>query len=101
MTIALSGREASTSQLVIAENWYPDWHAEVDGRPAVVRRVNHTLLAVDLPAGAGSVRLWFASAAYARGKVVSALAVLTAIGMMVLPMVRARRQITPLNQPLG
>jgi hypothetical protein len=90
MTVVLTGAEAAPSHLLVAENWYPDWRAEVDGRPAVVRRVDHTLLGVDLPPGAREVRLRFASAAYATGKAVSLVALLAATGMIILPAVRRR-----------
>lgn len=90
MTVALTGAESTPSHLLVSENWYPDWRAEVDGRPGVVRRMNHTLLGVDLPPGAREVRLRFESSAYAKGKLVSVLAVLAATAMVVLPAVRRR-----------
>jgi hypothetical protein len=86
MRIALSGAEAATSQLVVSENWYPDWHAEVDGKPGVVRRADHTLISVDVPPGAKEVRLWFESPTYARGKMVSVISLLLAAAMMFVPM---------------
>ncbi|HEX6808349.1 MAG TPA: hypothetical protein VF118_10205 [Gemmatimonadaceae bacterium] len=78
MTIALDGRDARAGHLIVSENWYPDWHATVDGRAATVRRADHTLLSVDLPAGTREVRLWFAAADYARGKRVSLASLLLA-----------------------
>ena len=90
MTIALRGSDSTAGHLLVSENWYPDWRAEVDGRPGAVRRIDHTLLGVDLPAGAREVRLRFDSPAYARGKIVSALSLLAAAGMMLLPIVRQR-----------
>ena len=91
MTIELTGTEAAPSHLLVAENWYPDWRAEVDGRPGVVRRIDHTLLGVDLPSGSREVRLGFVSSAYAKGKVVSVVALLLAAAMIVLPAVSKRR----------
>jgi hypothetical protein len=82
MTIALDGRDAQPSHLLVSENWYPDWHAVVDGKEAVVRRADHTLLSVDVPPGSKEVRLWFAAADYARGKVVSAISLIFAAGMI-------------------
>ncbi|MXX55368.1 MAG: YfhO family protein [Gemmatimonadetes bacterium] len=37
--------------LVVSENWFPGWVAEVDGEPATVRRANLTLQAVEIPSG--------------------------------------------------
>jgi uncharacterized membrane protein YfhO len=90
MRIALSGAEAATSQLVVSENWYPDWHAEVDGKPGVVRRADHTLISVDIPPGAKEVRLWFDSPTYARGKMISVVSLLLAAAMMFVPMFLAQ-----------
>ena len=91
MTIALDGRDARAGHLLVAENWYPDWHATVDGREATVRRADHTLLSVDVPAGAREVRLWFAAADYARGKEVSLVALVLAVGMIGAALVIDRR----------
>ena len=85
MTIALTGADTAAAHLLISENWYPDWHAEVDGKPAVVRRADHTLLSVDVPAAARSVRLWFDSPSYRRGKMVSLLALVIALAMIAVP----------------
>lgn len=86
MTVALSGADRTPGYLLISENWYPDWHAEVDGRPGIVRRANHSLLSVDLPPGAKSVRLWFDSGTYARGKIVSLVALVAALGLTLIPL---------------
>lgn len=46
--------------LVVSENWFPGWVAEVDGGPAEVRRANLTLQAVEIPsAGDHTVTLRF------------------------------------------
>lgn len=46
--------------LVVSENWFPGWVAEVDGEPAEVRRANLTLQAVEIPsAGDHTVTLRF------------------------------------------
>jgi uncharacterized membrane protein YfhO len=67
---------------VVSENWYKDWSAQVDGKPGVVRRGDHALLTVDLPPGAKSVTLSFASPEYATGKMVSLVSLLVAFGMI-------------------
>jgi hypothetical protein len=91
MRITLAGRDSRQTYLIVSENWYPDWHAEVDGKPAAVLRGDHTLLSVVLPPGAREVRFHFASAAYARGKVVTTLALLIALGLMLHPLWTRRR----------
>jgi hypothetical protein len=91
MRIVLTGAEAAASHLLVSENWYPDWRATVDGAPAVVRRTDHSLLGVDLPAGARDVRLWFDSPTYTRGRLISLVSLLSAAAMVVAPVISARR----------
>ncbi len=90
MTIQLRGAETTTSQLIVSENWYPDWRAEIDGKPGVVRRTDHSLLGVDLPPGAKTVHLSFESSAYARGKLISLVSAMMACVMLLLPVAKAR-----------
>jgi uncharacterized membrane protein YfhO len=82
MRITLEGAAAKPSYLLVAENWYPDWHAKVDGRATPVHRADHTLLSVVLPAGAKEVTFTFASAAYSKGKLVTLLAVLVTVALL-------------------
>ncbi len=82
MRVTLAGTTAKPAYLLISENWYPDWHATVDGKPAPVYRADHTLLSVVLPPGAREVTLHFASAAYARGKLVTLAALLVTLALL-------------------
>jgi uncharacterized membrane protein YfhO len=77
--------------LVISETWCPDWHATVDGRPATVLRADHALLSVVVPPGGREVTLRFASAAYARGKLVTLAAVLVTLALLAAPWWPRRR----------
>lgn len=73
-----------SAYLVLTDNYYPDWRAEVDGEPAELYRAYHTFRAVPVPPGshtvvfrfdspalragfAISVTVWLALAAYAIG----------------------------------
>jgi hypothetical protein len=87
MTIAVTGDSvtaAKASMLMVAENWYPDWRATVDGREAVVRRVDHALIGVELPPGAREVQLRFESSAYRTGQWISAASLLIALAFTVI-----------------
>ncbi|HUF35933.1 MAG TPA: hypothetical protein VMN37_08285 [Gemmatimonadales bacterium] len=81
MRISMDGSEQRPLYLVIGETWYPDWHAEVDGHEASVHRGNHALMTVVLPPGARAVTLRFASGEYARGRIVTLLALLVIAGL--------------------
>jgi hypothetical protein len=91
MRIALQGAAAKPSYLVVGETWYPDWHATVDGKPAPVHRADHALISVVLPPGAREVSLHFASAAYARGKLVTLAALLVTALLLATPLWTRRR----------
>jgi hypothetical protein len=68
--------------LVMNEAYYPWWRAAVDDRPAGVVRVDHTLIAVPLPAGAHVVHLWLRPLSLWAGAALSlaaALALLAAV----------------------
>lgn len=94
MTIALEPVPSAPGYLVVSENWYPDWHATVDGKAVNVLRGNWTLITVPVAAGAKRVELSFVSSAYRRGKLLTFLSVLVALGAVIGPVV-ARRVKTP------
>jgi hypothetical protein len=48
--------------LMILDNYFPAWQAEVDGRAASVVRANYTFRAVPIPAGEHDVRFYYESA---------------------------------------
>ncbi|HEY7479103.1 MAG TPA: hypothetical protein VH680_01190 [Gemmatimonadales bacterium] len=74
MRIALEGTDTRPRYLLVSETWYKDWQARVDGKPAAVLRGNHALITVEIPPGARQVALDFDSPEYARGKLISLLA---------------------------
>jgi len=71
MTIALDPAPPQDSYLLISENWYPDWHARVDGQPVTPLRGDQTFLTVPVKAGSKTVELDFSSRYYALGKIVT------------------------------
>jgi len=62
--------------VVIAQTWYHDWRAEVDGRPALLLRANHAFQAVQVPEGRHRVQLFYRDRAFETGAVASLLALL-------------------------
>jgi hypothetical protein len=91
MRIAIAGQDSRPTYLVVSESWYPDWHASVDGKSVPVVRADHALLGVVVPPGAREVRLWFESASYARGRLVTTLALLLTGALFLSPFLRGRR----------
>ncbi len=76
IAIALDPTPPADSYLLIAENWYPDWRATVDGQSAPVLRGDHTFLTVPVAAGSKFVELVFSSRDYARGRMVTWISLL-------------------------
>ncbi len=65
----LSSPAPEGSALVVSENYYPGWHATVDGKPVpAIGRADVSLIGVALPAGARHVELSFDDPAFETGK---------------------------------
>jgi hypothetical protein len=93
MTVELSPAPDTPSFLLVAENWYVDWRATVDGAPAAVLRGDNSLITVQVPAGARRVELVYRSAKYAQGKVIAFIALAAIAASFVVPMVQRRRAV--------
>jgi hypothetical protein len=64
--------EASEPSLVVvAQTYYHNWRAYVDGRPAPLLRANHAFQAIQVPAGRHHVRLAYEDLAFQFGAAVS------------------------------
>jgi hypothetical protein len=74
---------------VIAESFYPFWHAEVDGQPAEVLRVSCGLMGVELKAGSHEIVLRYEPPrSYAASGLISVIALLAGIGVSVFSRMR-------------
>jgi hypothetical protein len=78
--------------LVVSENFYPGWSAKVDSQPAAIGRTDVTLIGVELPEGARSVTLRFASRPYETGKTVTLIAIGLAVAWLVGGLIMGLRQ---------
>ncbi|MBX3145724.1 MAG: hypothetical protein KF785_03050 [Gemmatimonadales bacterium] len=91
MRVAISGEATQDEYLLVSENWYPDWKATIDGKPAAVLRANNTLLSVVLPASARDVVFEYDSRSYRRGRAVSLISLLGVVGIFAGAVVRRRK----------
>jgi len=78
--------------VLVAENWYPDWHASVDGSPVQLLRGDYALLTVPVPAGAKQVELSFRSRDFEIGKMISLASLALLVAVAVLPAALRRRR---------
>jgi hypothetical protein len=77
--------------LMILENWYPAWEAEVNGQPVPIIRANHTFRAVPVPAGQSTVTLRYTPSALQAGASISLAVMLLLLGVIVAGFVLERR----------
>lgn len=93
MTIALAPAPTAASYLLVAENWYVDWRATVDGAPGQVLRGDNALITVPVPPGARQVELTYRSATYAKGKAIGIVSLaLVLVAFLAPPVVAWRRR---------
>jgi hypothetical protein len=92
IAMELSGPAPAGSALVVSENYFPGWHATVNGQAVPVVRADYNLIGVPLPAGATRISLDFTDAAYQRGKLVSLLALGLALALIAAGVVLERRR---------
>ena len=93
MTVELDPAPRDSSYVMIAENWYLDWRASVDGHAARVLRGDNALLTIPVAPGARKIELRYHSSAYAQGKVIAfATLVIVLAGFVVPPLVARRRR---------
>jgi hypothetical protein len=79
IALSLTAPAPKGSALVVSENYYPGWHATVDGKPVNVERADFVLMGIALPEGAKQVELRFTSGSYETGKTITLAALLIAV----------------------
>jgi uncharacterized membrane protein YfhO len=62
--------------LVIAQAYYHNWHAYVDGQPVPLWRANYAFQALQLPAGRHQVRVQYEDRAFRVGGIISIVTLL-------------------------
>ncbi|MGH7567445.1 MAG: hypothetical protein ACREL9_00530 [Gemmatimonadales bacterium] len=92
MVIALDPAPPAPSYVLVAENWYVDWRATVDGAPAHVLRGDEALITVPVSTGARRVELTYRSATYTRGKLIGLLSLVLVLAALVVPAARGWRR---------
>lgn len=69
--------EASVpAMVVVAQSYYHNWRAFVDGRPAPLWRANHAYQGIEVPAGRHEVTLVYKDLAFRAGALISAVSLL-------------------------
>jgi hypothetical protein len=82
--VDLEVEAAAPALVVIAQTWYHQWRAYVDGAPVRLLRANYAFQAVEVPAGKRHVRLVYEDHALRAGAFISGLGLLACAGLWVL-----------------
>jgi hypothetical protein len=77
--------------LVLSDNYYPGWQAGVDGAPVDLLRANHTMRAINVPAGKHVVSFAFMPAAFLASVYVSLAAAVLTLTVLILSTIKRRR----------
>jgi hypothetical protein len=93
MALTLDRAAPQGSALIVSENYYPGWHATVDGKPGHIGRAQYSMIGVELPAGARKIELAFTSAAYETGKTVTWVAIIIALAALAGGVFMERRRV--------
>jgi hypothetical protein len=92
--LEIEARAPAPAFVVVADTWFPGWHAHIDGVPARIHRVNQALRGVIVPAGVHRIAMdyepegWRAGVAWTRAAAVAWLALAAALALVAW---RARR----------
>ena len=78
---------AATSLVVIAQTFYHNWHATIDGQPTTLFRANIAFQAIQIPAGKHQIHLAYREKTFALGAKIS----LAALVLCILMFFRHRR----------
>jgi len=89
LTLAVSTERPA--MLVVADNWFPAWHARVDGIDTPILRAYHTLRAVPLGPGEHTVEMHYRSAVLTWSLWVSVVLALGLVGGSAVQTWRERR----------
>ncbi len=93
MRVEFEVTTATPGLLVVADPWYPQWRAAVDGRPAGLHRVDHAFRGVVVPAGRHVVTFVYRDRATLVGVVLAGVTVL----VLGIAGRRRRRQTEPVG----
>jgi hypothetical protein len=85
--------------LRLADLWYPDWVATLDGQPVDILKADYLLRAVVVPAGRHRVEFRFASPAMKRGLMLSGASLLVTLGLLAAGLWRRRPPLTAAAAP--
>jgi hypothetical protein len=92
MTFRLGRPAPDGASLIVSENYYPGWHATVDGKPVPLGRADYTLIGVPLPAGATTVDVEFRNPVFQWSATLTLVAMIGAFAWWFVALASERRR---------
>ena len=90
--LRLDATLACAGVLVLSDNWYPGWHATLDGKPAAVLRADTAIRAVAVPAGSHRVEMRYLPPGMAWAAALSILTLVVVLAAALRLATRSREQ---------
>jgi hypothetical protein len=90
-TVEIAATTESPGFLVLTDQYYPGWTADVDGRPTPIYRADYMVRAVPLSAGSHRVRFRFVPWSFYQGLGLAGIGVLLIVALTVADAWRVRR----------
>ncbi len=84
-TVDIGVEAAEPSLVVVAQSYYHNWHAYVDGHETPLLRANHAFQAIQVPAGRHQIRLAYEDSAFETGLTISIFAWLGCLICLIRP----------------
>lgn len=78
--------------LVLSDNFYPGWRAAIDGAPIPILKANHTMRAVNVPAGRHVVSFAFMPAAFFNSMYASLAGAVLVLAVLIGSALKRRRE---------
>jgi hypothetical protein len=89
--VSIDVQTPTPALLRLADLWYPDWVARVDGRPTPILRADYLLRAVPVPAGRHAIEFQFESPAVRRGFTLSLVCFAASLALLLAGWLTRRR----------
>ena len=91
-SVEIQAEAAAPALVVVAQSFYPDWSASVDGRDVPLLRANHAFQAIQIPQGRHDIRLVYKDKAFDTGAALSIIGWLACLlGLLLFPSRRPLR----------
>ncbi len=83
---------ADPGYLVVTDQWFPGWHATLDGNSVPILKANHAFRAVEIPTGKHTVEFRYLPVPFLIGCALSSSMILTLFGMFLQKIINVKNE---------